>query len=137
MRVLIANHSHAVGGGAESYLRRLLEHAGESDLEFSLLVESPEAARGPLIICDESMLVCHWGVRDEGETRAAITAWGPDIVYVNGLNDTILEEWLVNTFPSVLYAHNYYGTCLTGEKRHRFPKLVMCERTFGVSCFGY
>src|SRR5262249_17492200 len=30
--------------------------------------------------------------------------------------------------------HNYYGTCVSGEKRHIRPSLVTCRRQFGIAC---
>ena len=46
----------------------------------------------------------------------------------------ISEEWLLSNFASMLFAHNYYGTCISGEKRHRFPTATTCSRIFGWPC---
>jgi glycosyltransferase involved in cell wall biosynthesis len=58
------------------------------------------------------------------------------VILVNGLNDPKLEEFFVSGFPAVLLAHNYYGTCISGEKRHKFPAVRCCQRRFGKACLA-
>jgi glycosyltransferase involved in cell wall biosynthesis len=70
-------------------------------------------------------------------TRAALEAvreWSPDTLYVHGLASVQLEHALLDRFPVVLFAHNYYGTCATGTKRHTRPRIKHCERHLGPAC---
>jgi glycosyltransferase involved in cell wall biosynthesis len=58
------------------------------------------------------------------------------VVYVHGLESPSLEAQLLDRWPGVLFAHNYYGTCATGTKRHAFPHVAMCSRRFGPTCLA-
>src|SRR5579864_4257843 len=47
-----------------------------------------------------------------------------------------LEDALLSRYPTVLFAHNYYGTCMTGTKCNSFPQARPCERQFGPKCLA-
>jgi glycosyltransferase involved in cell wall biosynthesis len=57
-------------------------------------------------------------------------------VFVHGLRSTDLEEALLRSFPAVLFAHGYYGTCATGHKLHRRPSVRACTRPLTPACLG-
>ncbi len=40
------------------------------------------------------------------------------------------------SYPTVFYAHNYLGTCASGEKCHSFPTAQPCDRLFGPACLA-
>jgi glycosyltransferase involved in cell wall biosynthesis len=124
MRILVANHTTAVVGGAESYLRAVLPLLVARGHEVRMLTDDPREVPGPV--------PCWRGQSSLPE----ITHWAPDVAYVHGLNDPELEAWIVRTFPSVLFAHNYYGTCISGEKRHRTRIGIPCTREFGPPCLA-
>src|SRR5215218_8849662 len=65
-----------------------------------------------------------------------IRAWQPDVVYVHGLLDPAVEGRLLQLAPAVLFAHSYYGTCISGQKTHRLPFVQPCGRVFGPSCLA-
>jgi len=71
-----------------------------------------------------------------GSALASIQAWAPDVVYSHGLDDNELERHLLDSYPAVLYAHTYYGTCISGRKCHSFPRIQPCARQFGASCLA-
>ena len=121
MRLLVATHSSHTRGGAERYLGGVLPPLQKMGWEVHLASEddaSGELAR--LVPTTPSQL--------NDEVDAA------DVVLVNGLYSLRFEERLLRR-PAVLFAHNYYGTCLSGEKRHRWPSPVCCERALGPACF--
>src|SRR5262249_27724924 len=60
--------------------------------------------------------------------------WCPDLVFCHGLDDDSLEEALLNAYPCALYAHTYYGTCISGRKCYAVPSLEPCNRHLGHSC---
>ena len=62
--------------------------------------------------------------------------WKPDVVYSQGLEDAGLQSALLSEYPTVLYAHNYVGTCASGEKCHAFPRSEPCDRKFGPACLA-
>ncbi len=133
MRILVANHAQAPRGGAETYLGRLLASGVNVGFDFRLLVEEQYAARS----ADARVATWVWSPGTEHEVLSGIESWAPEMVFVHGLYDSRLEAWLVSRWPSVLYAHNYYGTCLSGEKRFSFPHVQMCSRVLGLGCFAY
>jgi glycosyltransferase involved in cell wall biosynthesis len=65
-----------------------------------------------------------------------IRSWKPDVVYVHGLLDPDLERRLIESAPAVLFAHAYYGTCISGQKTHRLPFVQPCDRVFGAACLA-
>jgi glycosyltransferase involved in cell wall biosynthesis len=65
-----------------------------------------------------------------------IAHWKPDLVYCNGLENQDLERALLDQYPAVLYAHTYYGTCISGRKCHAWPRIEPCSREFGGACLA-
>jgi len=70
----------------------------------------------------------------------AALAWArdfrPDVCFSMGLLRVELEEGLLNVAPSVLFAHVYYGGCISGFKRHALPTVRPCDRAFGPGCLA-
>jgi glycosyltransferase involved in cell wall biosynthesis len=56
------------------------------------------------------------------------------VSYSHGSNAPDLEEALIARYPSVMFGHDFYGTCGTGSKCHSFPNPRPCTRTFGPMC---
>jgi glycosyltransferase involved in cell wall biosynthesis len=65
---------------------------------------------------------------------AKLRAWRPDLVYVHGLQDPAIERQLLHIAPAVCFAHNYYGTCISGGKTFQNPTTTPCDRVFGGAC---
>ncbi len=126
MRLLIANHTSEIVGGAERYIAAVVPALEQQGVSVRLLTETTAGAPEDRVV---------WHARAPG-TRKQIEDWRPGVVFVHGLFDADLEAWLIDRFPGVLFAHNYYGTCISGEKRHRHPRLKFCERRFGRSCLA-
>jgi glycosyltransferase involved in cell wall biosynthesis len=55
---------------------------------------------------------------------------------MNPLGSAAIEQALVDAIPTVLFAHTFYGTCVSGSKMHAFPVKVPCERRMGIACLG-
>jgi hypothetical protein len=60
--------------------------------------------------------------------------WAPDVLLVNGLNDTALEGQLLRARPSVFVAHNFYGTCYQRHEGVGLSDRRPCHREFGWPC---
>ena len=58
----------------------------------------------------------------------ALRAWRPDVVYMHGVADVALERALLDVAPSVLFAHSYYGTCISGTKTNCGTKIAAAIR---------
>src|SRR5688572_16800916 len=77
-----------------------------------------------------------WCVSELGMKRvlAALRSWQPDVVFSHGLHNTRFEARLMEIAPAVLFAHTYYGTCISGEKTTKRPVAQPCTRRFGRKC---
>ena len=64
----------------------------------------------------------------------AAAAWQPDVCYLQGMNRAETEVLLVDRFRTVMFGHNYHGTCASGMKYHARPTIHPCTRAFGLAC---
>lgn len=119
-------------GGTETYLGRIaarLAAAGHA-LAFGFEVDAPvERARVPLPDATLSFRLPADGLEQA-------RAWKPDVIYAHGLLDPSVEEAMQRIAPAVFFAHAYYGTCISGEKTHKFPVVQPCTRRFGAACLA-
>jgi len=121
-------------GGAERYLQALLPALAARGHAVALLAEHDEpepAARLDGGAAGVTLLGA--GLADAAAADAA-AAWRPDLVFVQGLESPDLERRLVTEHPAALFTHSYYGTCVSGFKRHAFPFPEPCGRVMGPAC---
>jgi glycosyltransferase involved in cell wall biosynthesis len=137
MRVAVVTHAARKIGGTETYIEELLpalESAGHSVA--AVFEFDGDITRPPIRI--PSRTQC-WSVQDHGAAVALmrLVTWNPDIVYVHGLEDPNFEARVQQLAPSVFYAHNYYGQCISGTKCHQRLRQTPCTRTFGPGCLAH
>ena len=134
MRIAFVSHSRRKVGGAEAYLGSVLPAFAAAGHEVAWLHESDWPPDREPIGCPEQVVT--WCASELGVTRslAGLQQWKPDLIYTHGLRDAGLEASVIKTAPSVLYVHNYYGTCISGDKLHSTPVPNVCERKFGPAC---
>ncbi|WNG33719.1 glycosyltransferase family 4 protein [Archangium violaceum] len=134
LRILLVTRHRAVVGGVESYLRTLLPLLQARGHAPGLLFEH-DAGPGQTRI-DEGLDLPVWSLAALGRqgALAGVAAWRPERVYQQGVQDLDLEEALLERYPALLFLHAYYGTCISGMKRHAFPRPVPCERVLGPAC---
>lgn len=132
LRIGIVNWTRGLVGGTERYLAALVPHLAAAGHEVAAVFET-DAARGAATIDggDARIAIAPFGAEAAGRF---LGGWCPDVLYLHGLLSPETERALVAAFPSVLFAHGYYGTCATGAKRHTRPDLAMCTRTLGTAC---
>ena len=77
-----------------------------------------------------------WCIDEVEKTQAlkAVRAFAPDVIFVHGVEDLRLEEDLVSIAPSVIFVHVFRGTCISGDKARKFPRVAPCDRRFGTAC---
>ncbi len=138
MRIAIVHWTRDMVGGAETYLSRVIPRLVGANQEVALLAESGLGDGAGFLVGPTSGLPS-WSVEADGREAAIaeLARWRPDIVYCNGLRDPYLESLLQAQAASVLSAHSYYGTCITGEKSVRVPVAEPCERRFGAACLAH
>jgi glycosyltransferase involved in cell wall biosynthesis len=135
MRILIATSHRNLVGGVEKYLQQILPCLAQRGHQLALLYEyrfDPEKERVDPLNLEIPCL----GTEEAGFDRALrfVRDWNPDVVYSQGLESAALQTALLNEYPTVFYAHNYVGTCASGEKCHAFPTPRPCDRHFGPMC---
>ncbi len=135
MRILIATWSSRRAGGVETYLGRVIPALRARGHEIGFCYEVDEPADRLPIPLPADAAVFPIG-RDLEGGLAAIRAWQPDVNYVHGLLEPEREARVLDLAPSVFFAHSYYGTCISGDKTHKFPVIEPCERRFGAACLA-
>jgi glycosyltransferase involved in cell wall biosynthesis len=140
VRVAIANCFHRLVGGVETYLQQLAPELLRNGCEIAFFSETNELDTRPAIIAAPALGdVPVWCISElgAGAAFAALRKWRPDVIYVHGIQDVAVEAELLATAPSVFYAHNYTGTCISGRKSFRTPTIEPCGRRFGAACLAY
>lgn len=135
MRILIATSHRNLVGGVEKYLQRLIPALVDAGHQAALLYEYAFDSTREQVDRPELDVECCG--TDEAGLEAGLKfarRWNPDIVYSQGLENAALQSALLNEYPTVLYAHNFIGTCISGEKCHAFPTPRPCDRRFGPMC---
>jgi glycosyltransferase involved in cell wall biosynthesis len=135
VRIAIVAANQGVVGGAETYLAWLLATlvARGHDVGFAFEFATDEPSRAvdwgiePLVRWDLKALA-------RKAFMEQISAFRPDIVFMQGCHDQTLELELAPRFVSVMFAHAFYGTCATGWRVHRLPGRQICSRRFGPAC---
>jgi glycosyltransferase involved in cell wall biosynthesis len=134
MRIAITNLYRALVGGAETYLDtviRALATAGHQIAFFSELGSSPSAQRIRLPPNAPAWCASEMGLP---QALTALESWRPDIIYVHAMEDLPIAARIVEIAPAILFAHAYYGTCISGNKMFAAPRPRPCARRFGWRC---
>ena len=134
MRIAIINWNRRKIAGSETYLNSVIPELHRCGHTIAFLHERddpPERERIALPDISPS-----WCIADLGCRRAitALRKWNPDLIYAHGLLDPKLEMETIGIAPSVFFAHNYYGSCISGAKTHKYPVVRPCTRRFGWQC---
>lgn len=135
MRILIATSHRNFAGGVEKYLQGILPCLAQRGHELAFVYEyrfDPQKER----VDSQDLGIPSCGIAEAGFAAAwrFVRDWKPEVVYSQGLESAGFQSVLLNEYPTVFYAHNYVGTCISGEKCHAFPSAQPCGRTFGPAC---
>ncbi len=137
MKILIATQHRSIVGGVETYLQAVIPALLESGHEVALLCDYAPADPGaPTVDPPDARLPVWYAeeLRSGSRQWQELSGWGPEIVYSHGIASLEINQFLQQTYPTVLYLHGYWGTCTTGRKCHAFPVLQTCTRKFGPAC---
>ena len=134
MRIGVVTWNARKVGGTETYLDRVLPGLHNAGHQVALLsqVDSP-VDRTRICVPKGSPLYCV-STAGSGQALDQLHKWRPQLIYLQGLDDSDLEARLSTIAPVVFFAHNYYGTCVDGSKLFSFPTAKPCERAFGLGC---
>ena len=134
MRIAIVNHSRRKIGGAEVYLDVIVPALAQAGHEIACLYESDPRNEREIINLPSGSP--QWNLAELGrpEGLRQLRDWRPDICFTHGLHDLELESAIVESHRTALYLHNYYGTCISGDKTLSHGTPTVCERRFGPAC---
>ncbi|HLH05689.1 MAG TPA: glycosyltransferase family 4 protein [Terriglobales bacterium] len=136
MRIAVVTRAARKIGGAETYIEDLLpalERAGHS---VAVVFEGHGDRSRPAIQVPPKTQC--WSAQDHGAALAILRliSWAPDLIYLHGLEEVCFEENIQRIAPSVFYAHDYYGQCISGSKTYARPHVMPCTREFGAACLA-
>ncbi len=137
MRIAVVNWSTRRVGGVETYLNTIIPELAraEHEIAFWSEVDEPvERARIELPANAPAWCVAALGAE---HALASLSDWGPDVIYSHKLADPELERRVLGVAPSVFFAHDYNGACISGTKTFRFPVVQPCSRRFGWQCLAH
>jgi glycosyltransferase involved in cell wall biosynthesis len=134
MRIAIATWSNRKVGGTETYVGDVVHRLRARGHDLCLLYETEEPENRDRISLPAE--TPNWCVKSLGAKAALanLREWQPDVIFSQGLHDPWFETGLLKVAPSVLFAHTYYGTCISGEKTFKRPVMQPCTRRFGAKC---
>jgi glycosyltransferase involved in cell wall biosynthesis len=136
MRIAFAYQHRRIVGGIETHLNLVMPALLERGHEVAFLHEAEGALERPPIAPDATLT--RWSMADRGKVPAlaGLKNWRPDLIYNHGVHDLDLEARLLRIAPTVFFAHGYHGTCISGAKSFKNPRIQPCDRQFGVTCLG-
>lgn len=134
MRIAIVNWTSRKVGGVETYLNTVIPELARAghDIAFCCEVDGPPD-RKRIELPEASPTWCVAGVGEQS-TLTALSQWHPDVIYCHKLTDPSLEGKIIRFAPSVYFAHDYDGMCVSGTKTFKFPTTQPCTRRFGWQC---
>ncbi len=137
MRLLVATRQLGFGGGVETHLQSVLPllHAAGHSLALLHEQSAPEGLDLVLESAPPIPRIATTG-RPIRAVLADVQAFAPDWIYNHGLDDPNLEDHLTRRFPALLFAHNYYGICVSGTRCHAGREVIPCRRAFGAACLA-
>lgn len=134
MRIAVVHWGRRELGGAEAYIGRLLPELRRLGHDVALWSELDEPSdREPMPLPEGTPEWCAQHLGRE-PALAALRAWRPDLLYVQIVTDPDVEAAVLEVAPAVLFAHGYFGTCISGNKMHQSPVPTPCARRFGPQC---
>lgn len=134
MRIAVINWNRRRIGGVETYLNTIIPELFRAGHELAFWCEFDEPADREQINLPPGSPA--WCVSELGSKRAlaSLREWEPDLIYTHKLQNPKLEAETLRIAPSVFFAHDYYGTCISGAKTFKFPVVKPCNRRFGGQC---
>jgi glycosyltransferase involved in cell wall biosynthesis len=134
MRIALVNWSRRRVGGVESYLNTVIPELIRAGHEIAFWYEIDEPSEREQIRLPPDAAA--WCAAELGMERAlsALRDWRPEVIYTHKVSDPKLERTIIGVAPSVFFAHDYNGTCISGDKTFKYPTVKPCDRRFGWRC---
>ncbi len=137
MRIVVATRHLGFAGGVETHLQAVLPLLHARGHTLAVLHEHPPPTDATSLVEDvpevPRILAAQ---RPLDSILNDVSAFRPDLVYNHGLDSPLLEAGLTHRFRTVLFAHNYYGICISGTRCHSGATTTPCQRAFGPACLA-
>ncbi len=134
MRIAVINWNRRRVGGVETYLNTVIPELAKAGHELAFWSEVDEPAdREQIFLPPDSPSWCVAKIGAENALQG-LKDWQPSVTYTHNLSDPKLEAKTQLVAPSVFFAHDYYGTCISGAKTFKYPIVKPCDRRFGWQC---
>jgi glycosyltransferase involved in cell wall biosynthesis len=134
VKIAIINRTDRRAGGVEAYLARLIPALRLSGHDVFFWHERDEPAEREVITGVGEGPACCAATKGAAAAVDTVRRWRPDVLFVHHVENPDLERALQSVAPGVFFAHEYYGTCISGTKTVRLPVLQPCDREFGPAC---
>ncbi len=134
MRIAVISRTSGLVGGTEAYLDHLMPALVNSGHKVAFWCETHDSNIHRRIKLPDN--VKFWSASQAGVAPAikALEDWQPDLLYVHGVDDPAVEAQIQKIAPGIFFAHDYYGTCISGHKAFSLPIIRPCDRRFGPGC---
>jgi glycosyltransferase involved in cell wall biosynthesis len=136
MRIAFVNHNRRKVGGAEVYLDSVMPAFAAAGHEITWIYETDSPSDREPISCPPGSKAWY-ASRGVTPLLPELKLWSPRVIFIHGLLDPDLEAALIRVAPSIHYVHNYYGTCISGNKLNATAEPHVCERRFGPACLAH
>ena len=134
MRIAVVNWSSRRVGGVETYLSTIIPELARAGHEISFWCETDEPLERPQIGLPDNAPAWCVAVMGAEQALESLRNWRPNVIYTHKLLDPNLERRVLQLAPSVFFAHDYNGICISGDKTFKFPVVRPCSRRFGWEC---
>lgn len=136
MKIALASWTRKKFGGAEAYLDTVIPGLTRAGHELAHLCEVALPAGRAAIGLPSGAPV--WCGAEQGTDAilARLAAWQPAVIFAHGLSEPALEDALIRIAPTVFYAHDYYGACISGAKSFGAPRTRPCGCGFDWRCLA-
>lgn len=134
MRIAVVNWTRRKVGGTETYLGLIVPALLDAGYEVAFWHETDTPRNRDLIALPEGLPTWDASALGAGRALEELRRWKPDLIYAHGLLSPELEADTIAVAPSIFFAHSYYGTCISGLKTVRRPRVTPCARAFGWRC---
>ena len=135
MRILVGNWGRRRAGGTETYIGQAMAWLAARGHSIGFCFEVDEPDGRPLVPLPSGADSVQLRPDLAGAIQT-LRSWRPDVIYAHGFLDPEVEARVLGIAPAVLAAHSYYGTCISGDKTHKFPIARPCDRVFGAACLA-
>jgi glycosyltransferase involved in cell wall biosynthesis len=134
MRIAVATWNCRQVGGVEAYLGVVLPALLECGNQVAIIYETEAPNDRAMIELPPKTPMWSSAQLSRASILGKLRQWDADVVFCHGLRDVGLEWVIAQQAPSVFYAHNYYGCCISGAKSFGVAHSRPCDRRFGAAC---